>query len=198
MAGSNATVRPRPSFMAGRSARPARRISASALVPSVGAPARPLLAPSSTSCPSSQNGAAHRVDCGLRVARRQARVAVDHDDRELVAAETADQGGLRQRGLDARADRGKQGVARAVAVHVVHFLEAVEIDEREGHALIRGAGLQRAMEMRQTLRRLGRPVISSSQAPGSATHAASRSCTPIPIDRSDRATTRRARPRQLQ
>ena len=62
-----------------------------------------------------------------------ARIAADHDDRELVAAEAADQGGLRQRSLDARADGRKQRVAGVVAVHVVHFLEAVEIDECECH-----------------------------------------------------------------
>jgi hypothetical protein len=81
---------------------------------------------------------------------------------ELVAALAGHGVGFAHAGDDAPGRLDQQAVAGLVAEGVVDFLEAVEVDEQHGHAVVvRWARLSVSVSRSLSRRRLGRPVSGS-------------------------------------
>ena len=76
---------------------------------------------------------------------RRSEVARRKDHRELLAADSAHDVGLADRGTEHVGDLVEQLVADAVAVDVVHLLEVVEVEHHDGHGLVRGGCLEQRL-----------------------------------------------------
>ncbi len=83
-----------------------------------------------------------RLGKAARQSERGPRIARRHDHRELFAADPAHHVGGAHDVAHDPADILEQVVARAVAVHVVHPLEVVEVEHQDGDGLVRARRLR--------------------------------------------------------
>ena len=125
-----------------------------------------MLTPTCAGSPSSSTGrprsSASSSATSLRPRPRAAAVEAGQGDEELVAAEPGDEVGAPQPGDQPLRGRDQHLVAGRVAVPVVDRLEAVEVEEQQGEAVLGSRASHSAASSRSsTRRRLGSPVSGS-------------------------------------